>query len=154
YSARVLPVNGQTPPIQVAVQGNQLTLHATRLIVGTFVIAATVSNGTASATRNFNLTLTNSPPTLSAVSPQTMTRTQTSLTIALPASDPDNDPLTFQAVAQRPDASAYQLNQQYAFQPSNDTYYLNLCSYNEKWLIGRNNQWYALLPNGKLYHWS
>jgi Subtilase family len=154
YSAQVRPVNGQTPPIQVTVQGNHLTLHPTRPIVGTFVIAATVSNGTASATRTFNLTLTNSPPALGAVSPQTLTRTQTSLTIALPASDPDNDPLTFQATAQTPDARAYQLNQQYAFQPSNETYYLNLWGYNEKWLIGRNNQWYALLPTGKLYHWS
>ena len=154
YSARVLPVNGQAPPIQVTLQGNQLTLHATRPIIGTFVVAATVSNGTASATRTFNLTLTNSPPTLGAVSPQTMARGQTSLTIALQASDPDNDALTFQAVARTPDASAYQLNQQYAFQPSNATYYFNLWGYNEKWLIGRNNQWYALLPNGKLYHWS
>jgi hypothetical protein len=153
YSAQVSPVNGQTPPIQVVVQGNQLTLRATKPIIGTFVIAATVSDGTASSTRAFNLTLTNSLPALDPIAPQTLAKNQTSLTVALPASDPDNDVLTFRASVQAPNAGAYQLNQQYAFRPSNDAYYLNLTGNNEKWLISKNNEWYTLLPNGNLYHW-
>jgi hypothetical protein len=154
YSALVLPVNGQTPPLQVTVSGNQLTIHPSQPIVGTFTISATVSDGTATATKTFNLTLTNTAPTLAAVSTQAMAKGQTSLAAALAASDVDNDALTFQAVAQTPNAAAYQLNQQYAFRPASAAYYLNLTGNNEKWLIDKNNQWYALLPTGKLYHWS
>ena len=44
---------------------------------------------------------------------------QTSLTIALPASDADGDALSFKAAAQTPDPALYALNQQYAFQPAN-----------------------------------
>jgi len=79
---------------------------------------------------------------------------QTSLTVALPTSDPDNDVLAFQAVAPTPDATAYQLNQLYAFQPANAAYYFNLTGNNDKWLIGKNNIWYVILPTGKLYRWT
>ena len=154
YSAQVASSNGQTPPLSVAVQGNQLTIHPTQPIVGTFTISVTVSDGAASATKSFNLTLTNTGPVLGVVNAQTLAKGQTSLTIALPASDADNDALTFQAVAETPDAGAYQLNQQYAFQPSNATYYYNIQGYSEKWLIGKNNIWYALMPTGKIYRWT
>ena len=83
-----------------------------------------------------------------------MAKGQTSLVVAFAAGDVDNDALTFQAVAQTPSAAAYQLDQQYAFRPANPTYYLNLTGYNEKWLIDKNNQWYALLPTGNIYRWG
>lgn len=134
--------------------GNQLTIHPTQPIIGTFTITATVSDDGVTASRTFTLTLTNTAPTLAAIAPQTMAHNQTSLTIALSAADADNDMLTVQAVAQTPSATAYELDQEYAFEPSNATYYYNLTGHNEKWFIGRNNQWYALLPNGNLYHWA
>jgi hypothetical protein len=154
YSAQVLPVGGQTPPIQATISGNQLTLHPTQPIIGTFAISATASDGAATATRIFNLTLTNTAPTLAAVTAQSMAAGQTSLTIVLPAADVDNDTLSFQAAAQTPDATAYQLDQQYGFKQSNATYYFNFQGASEKWLIDKNNFWYALLPTGKLYRWN
>ena len=138
----------------MTVNGNQITLHATQPIIGTFTIQATVSDGAATATRTFTLTLTNTAPTLAVITPQTMAKGQTSLTVPLSASDADQDPLTFQATAAAPDAQAYLLDQQYAFQPSNTNFYQNLLGLNEKWLIGKNNVWYALLPNGQLYRWG
>jgi hypothetical protein len=154
YSATVQPVNGVTPPIQAVINGNQLTLHATQPIIGTFTITVTVSDGLATATRTFSLTLTNAAPTLGTIGAQTMAAGQTSLAVTLPASDADNDTLSIQAVAQTPSASLYQLNQQYVFHASSPTYYYNLLGANEKWLIDKNNLWYALMPNGNLYHYG
>jgi hypothetical protein len=154
YSAQVLSVNGQTPPIQATINGNQLTLHATEPIVGTYAIATTVSDGAASATRAFNLILTNTGPTFAAVSPQTMANGQTSSTFTLPVNDADNDTLSFQAVVQTPDAAAYQLNQQYAFKASNASYYFNTQGASEKWVIDKNKFWYAIMPTGKVHRWN
>lgn len=154
YSAQVLPVNGQTPALQATVVGNLLTIHPTQPIVGTFTISATVSDGAAAAMRTFSVTLTNAAPSLVAIGVQTLARVQASLAVALSASDPDNDALTFAAVIQTPNAAAYQLNQQYVFHAPSPTYYLNLRSSNEKWIVGKNNTWFALLPNGNLYRWS
>lgn len=154
YAARALPVNGQSPALSVVVEGNQVTVHPTQPLVGTFAIEATVSDGAASATRTFNLTFTNAAPTLAAVSPQTMAKGQTSATLTLSAADADGDALTFQAQVRTPDATLYQLDQTYGFQPSSANYYYNLLGYNEKWLIGKNNIWYVLLPTGKLHRWN
>ena len=153
YTAQVLPVNGQAAPISATVQGNQLTLHPTAPVVGTFTVQVTVSDGVASASTTFNLTLTNAAPTLGAITAQTMAKGQISLSVPLSVGDADGDKLTVQAVAQIPDAAAYQLNQQYKFQAPNATYYLNLWGQNEKWLLA-NNAWYLLLPTGKLYRWG
>jgi hypothetical protein len=138
----------------VTVAGNVVTLHAAKPIVGTFTIQANVTDGAATATRTFTLTLTNTAPTLDVIAPQTMAKGQTTLTVPLPASDADNDTLTFQAVAETPSAQAYQLEQQYAFQASSATYYQNLLGMNEKWVIGKNNVWYAILPDGQVYRWG
>jgi len=154
YSARVLPINGITPPISVSLVGNQVTLHPTQPLIGTFTVEATVSDGAASATRTFSLTLTNTGPTLGAIANQSLAAGQTSVNVMIVASDLDNDPLTRQAVALKPSALAYQLDQQYAFKQSNATDYYNIQGRNEKWVIGSNNVWYALMPDGKLYRWS
>ncbi len=154
YSAQVLPINGQTPAILASVSGNQLTLHPTQPLVGTFMISASVSDGIATVAKTFSLTLTNAGPSLGAINAQTLAKGQTSLTLPLSATDADNDALTYTGSAQTPDAGLYQLNQQYALQPANATYYLNLLGLNEKWFIGKNNVWYVLLPTGKLYRWN
>ncbi len=153
YSAQVLPTNGQTPPVTVSLNGNQLTLNPASTFIGTYTVQVNASDLGAVSSRTFTVTVTNGTATLGAVAAQTMNAGQTSLANALPVTNLANDPLTFQAVTQTPNASAYLLNQQYAFQPSNATYNFNLTGNNEKWLIGKNNQWYALLPNGNLYRW-
>jgi hypothetical protein len=154
YAATVLPVNGVTPALSVSVVGNQVTLHPTQPLLGTFVVQATVSDGAASATQTFNLTLTNTAPTLGAIANQTMAAGQTTLNVTVPASDADNDTLSRQAAAQTPNALAYQLDQQYGFKQSGANDYFNIQGQNEKWVIDKNNLWYAILPNGKLYRWT
>lgn len=153
YSARVLPVNGATPAISVSVSGNQLTLRSTQPLIGTYAIEASASDGAASSSRNFNLTLTNEGPTVASISSQSMSAGQASLGVTVSASDADGDTLSYQASVQTPSALAYQLDQTYAFQASSATYYFNLQGRNEKWLIGKNNLWYAVMPNGQIYRW-
>jgi hypothetical protein len=154
YSALVMPANGQTPALSVTVQGNQLTVRSQQPIAGTYTIQVSASDGKLTSTRTFDVTLTNTVPTLEAIPAQTLAKGQTSLAISLVTNDADNDKLAFQAIVQTPNATAYQLNQQYRFQQYNGTYYTNLWGYNEKWLVGADNQWYALMPNGEIYRWS
>ena len=154
YSAQVLPVNGAMPAVTVSVVGKQLTINPAASFVGTFLVQVNVSDGTASDAKTFSVTVTNNAVTLGAIAPQTMATNQTSLTVALPASDADGDALSFQAAVQSSSAQAYQLNQQYSFMPTNATYYQNLYGFNEKWLTSKNNLWYMLLPDGKIYRWN
>jgi hypothetical protein len=154
YAARVLPVNGQTPAINVSVTGNQVTLKPTQPLVGTFTIEASVSDGVASAIRNFTLTLTNTGPTLGGITNQTLNAGQTSVNVTINAGDADNDPLMRTATAQTPSATAYQLDQQYGFKQSNASDYFNLQGRNEKWIVDSKNVWYAIMPDGKIYRWT
>ena len=153
-SAQVLPVSGSAPPLNVSVQGTQLTIQPTQPVIGTFTIQVTVSDGAETASGTFTITLTNTPPTLAAIANQTLVAGKTSLTIPLTAADADHDSLTFQTAAAMPSASAYQLEQQDGFKEFNSSYYVNLWGQNEKWLVGNNNVWYMLLPNGNLYRWA
>lgn len=154
YSARVLPINGQAAPINATITGSLLTLHPTQATIGTYTVEVTASDGAATTTRTFAITLTNEPPTLGTIPTQTLATGKTSLTLTLPATDTDGDALKYTASVQAPSSLAYQLNQQYAFVPANATYYLNLKGYQEKWLIGKGNIWYAIMPDGRLYRWS
>lgn len=154
YTAQVLPINGVLPAVSISVSGKQLSINPAASFVGTFSVQASVSDGKASDTKTFNVTVTNNAVTLGAIASQTMAKNQTSLQVAMPAADADGDVLSFQAVALTPDAQAYQLNQQLAFMPTNATYYQNLYGFQEKWLTSKNNLWYALLPDGRIYRWN
>ena len=154
FSAKVLPGNGQTPAVTVVIKGNQLTISPVLSVVGSFIIQVNASDGKSSVSGTFTVTLTNAAPTLNVIGPQTMVNGQTILAVPLSASDADHDPLKFQAVAQTPDPAVYQLKQQFGFQQYNGSYYTNLWGYQEKWLVGNNNSWFMLLPDGKLYRWA
>jgi Bacterial Ig domain len=154
YAARVVPLGTQTPPVAVTVQGNQLTLDPAISFVGTFTVEATVSDGTASATRTFTVTVTNTAPVLAAIADQAIAGTQTLVTLTLAASDADGDAVSFSARILTPDAAAYQLDQKLGLAQYSGSYYTNMWGAQEKWLVGANGLWYGLLPDGKLYRWT
>ncbi len=154
FSAQVQPIDGQAPPVSLSVQGNQLKIDPDARFVGTFTIQINASDGKASDVKTFTVTVNNTAPTLGPIVAQIMAKGQTIASVTLPVSDVDGDVLSIQAVTRIPDATAYQLNQQYGFQASSPTYYQNLCGYNEKWLIGKNNLWYVILPDGRIYRWT
>ena len=150
FAARVLTTGA---PINVIVLGNELTVKSQQAI-GTFAIEVSASDGAAAVTSTFNVTFTNSDPTLADIPTVTLAKGQLSLPVTLTASDADNDKLTFQAAVRTPDAIAYQLKQQYGLAMYGTSYFTNLWGVGEKWLIGKNNQWYLLLPTGKLQKWA
>jgi hypothetical protein len=114
----------------------------------TYLIEVAVSDGSARATRTFNLTVKNSAPVLSAISDRTVTPGQT-VAITLNATDADNDPLTFSV---RVANYAYELKQQLGLSYAG-SYYQNLLGANEKWMKGSSGVWYFILPNGEVHRW-
>jgi hypothetical protein len=154
YSAQVLPVNGQTPAVTLSLQGTHLTLSTPSSFDGTYTVQISANDLTAVSTERFTVTVTDTPPTLAAITTQTMATGRTSMIVPLTAADANRNPLTFQAVAETPNAAVYQLNQQYGFQEYGGSYYVNLWGQNEKWLVGKNDIWYMLLPTGQLYRWA
>jgi hypothetical protein len=154
FSAAIAAANGQTPPIGVSVTGTQLSLAPALSFLGTYTVVVTASNGVASATTSFTVTVTDVAAQLAAVAAQSMAAGQTSLTLPLSATDADGDALTYSASVEVPSAAAYQLQQQLGLYQYNGSYYQNLYGDNEKWLVAANGIWYALLPSGQLYRWD
>jgi hypothetical protein len=136
------------------VTGTQLSLTPALSFVGTYTVVVTASDGLASATASFSVTVTNAVPQLAGVAAQSMAAGQTSLAVPLSATDADGDNLTFAASVPVPSAQLYQLQQQLGLYQFNGSYYTNLYGDNEKWLIGAQGLWYCLMPTGQLYRWA
>jgi hypothetical protein len=79
----------------VAGPGGLVTISGLGKYAGTFWVTANVSDGLASASRQFQVTVTDQPPQLAAVANQTISHTKGSLTLALKGGDADNDPLSY-----------------------------------------------------------
>ena len=90
------------------------------------------------------------PPVLSAIGDQTIQASQDLLQLTLVASDANNDPLTFSAVAQ---SVEYQVDQALGLASLGGNEYFNWGGRNEKWLVDKSNAWYYITPDGKLYRW-
>ena len=90
------------------------------------------------------------PPELAAIGDRTATA-GTANTIALSASDPNGDPLTFSATG---NSLEYHLDQTLGLNGIGGSEYFNWSGLNEKWVIGSNNIWYYVKPNGQLYRWN
>lgn len=150
YTAAVLPTNGQTPPVTLTVTGNHLTASTPSTFAGVYTVQVSANDLTAVSSETFNVTVNGVTPTLAAIATQTMSAGKTSLTIPLSAANATS----FLAVALTPSATLYQLQQQYGFTEYNGSYYQNLWGQNEKWLVGKNDVWYMLLPSGQLYRWA
>lgn len=96
YSARVLPINGQIPPVTLRLSGKYLTIDPDRSFAGTFTIEVTASDGQASSTQTFTVRVWNYAPQLTK--PANVTLTQgTSMTMTLTARDPDGDTVDYSA---------------------------------------------------------
>jgi hypothetical protein len=97
-----------------------------------------------------NIPTTQTPPVLSFIGDQTIPVSQDKLDLNLLASDVNNDPLTFTAVAQ---SVEYQIDQRLGLNSTGGNEYRNWGGRNEKWLTDRTNTWYYITPDGKLYRW-
>jgi len=150
-------------PVALSIANNVLTVTPNPSYTGTFLVIASVSDGQASASRTFNVTVTassaNTPPTLAPIADQSIPAGKSG-TVTLQGSDPDGDALTYSAQAQN---QAYWLRQTYGIALDGGGYYTNLRGAQEKYLRGSfsasnysdpNGYWYYLLPDGDLFEFT
>jgi hypothetical protein len=97
-----------------------------------------------------NVTTAPAPPVLSSIADQTMPATQDVLQLQLSASDANNDPLTYTAVAE---SVEYRLDQTLGLASSGGNDCFNWGGSNEKWVTGANGTWYYVTPDGNFYRW-
>jgi uncharacterized protein YkwD len=139
-------------PASTTVVGNQLTVKPNAGFTGVIVVTATASDGLASSSQSFKVTVTgnvNQPPVLNQPSNASIAK-GTSYTTTLSATDPDGDAITYSAVVA---SQAYQLRQQYGWFFGGSDYY-NWGGKNEKWFQGAGGAWFFILPSGALYKWD
>ncbi len=135
------------PPVAFTISGNQLVVKPPAGFLGTFTVQVTVNDGFGSAMQTFTVTTTNTPPVLGNLSVQS--QSSTTLVANVAATDADGDNLTLAAQIVPSSSQIYNLDQQYGFTYTGN-YFTNAWGGNEKWLKGKNGQWYCLLPNGEL----
>ncbi len=143
--------NAPVPPL-VTVSANQLTIDPPAGYVGSFQVEVTASDGQASSTGTFAVTVTNAAPELSALADQTMKARQDTITQVVSASDADGDAVTVRAQVVGVAAQAYQLDQDLGLSFMG-SYYTGYHGGGEKWLQARDGQFYCVLPNGEVHRW-
>lgn len=135
-------------PVTCTFAGTQLTVQCDPSFIGSFSLTVTASDGRASTSQSFTVSVTNRAPVLGAIANQTMVHALKAKVISLVATDADNDPLTFTAQALAPSDQAYKLQQSLGLSYTGN-YWTNYYGQQERWLQGGDG-WYCLLPNGEL----
>jgi methionine-rich copper-binding protein CopC len=92
----------------------------------------------------------NQPPVLGAIGNRIISSGTQNGVVALSASDPNGDSLTYSASAQ---SIEYHLDQTLGLSSPGGNEYFNWGGRNEKWFIGAGGLWYYITPNGGLYRW-
>ena len=168
YANPSLLVNAQPPVyspvassnVSASVSGSTLTITRAAGYTNDLSVRISVSDGTATTTSTFNVSVTNAAPQMAAIPDQVMPASQNSLSLPVTASDPDGDPLTYSAAVLTVDPlaqEAYNLSQQLGLYQWGGSYWTNLRSANEKYLASSTNGLAApcfILPNGQLYRWG
>lgn len=95
----------------------------------------------------------NYAPTLAAISDKVLTN-GSNFVVTLNGSDANNDPLTYSARVVSGQSSEAAAVQQQLGLSSTGSYYTNTWGMQEKWLLGKSNDWYILLPNGQVRKWA
>jgi subtilisin family serine protease len=125
---------------------------------GVYYLAAAGYGSSDVGTYTLRVESSNAAPVLAAIGNRTLSYSQTTLSIALQATDADSSSLSYSVqtlaidrVAQR----AYALDQQLGLHTcTNGSYYTNARGAGEKYMLGTGDVLYFILPNGALYRWS
>ncbi len=147
----------EAQPIATAsVSGHQITIDPIHGFTGTFEVDITTSNGTVQRTQRISVTVeqaSNTVPEIQPISDQIMLHNSAELRVPFVVSDADGHVLVTTATVQQ--SLEYQLDQQYAFNSSNN-YHDNWGGQNERWIRSANpgSPWFYLLPNGDLHLWN
>ena len=136
--------------------GYTLTVNDTAYL-GTLVVVVTVSDGALSTTQTFQVTFTDTAPTLTTTSALTQSVNHTQqATASLSGSGTTGATLTLSAQVEGY-SSLFNLEQQYDFQapPGAANYYFNARDGQEKYLYSAAlGGYYFIVPGGDLYSWN
>ncbi|MCA9069768.1 MAG: hypothetical protein KDA84_12635 [Planctomycetaceae bacterium] len=148
YEDPELLLNGEPFGLQVEVIDSQLVVTPGGQI-GEFVINVYLTDGVTSDQTEFNVTFTNTPPTITI--PDETVVTGQPLLIELPLVDSDGHSITYSVEVLGDPLAA--LDAEHGFW-ANGEYYDNYLGQNERWIRDKNYQWHYLLENGDLYRWE
>jgi subtilisin family serine protease len=146
--------------VSASVSGGVLTITRSAAYTNNFRVQVNVSDGTASASAAFMVSVTNSAPQLAPIADQAMPVGQNSLRVQLTGADSDGDRLTYSIAATTIDPlaqKAYDLDQQLGLYQWCGSYWTNTRGLNEKYIASTTNGLAApvyILPNGQLYRWG
>ncbi|MBN1396302.1 MAG: S8 family serine peptidase [Pirellulales bacterium] len=124
------------------------------------MVRVTVSDGLASDSATFSVSVTNSAPHLTPIGDRTMSAAQTTLVVSIDARDADGDPLSYSAEVLAVDPlaeEAYQLDQEYRLYQWQGSFWTDLRGHDEKYFAGyygASRNPYFILPNGDFYRWG
>ena len=143
---------GVAVPATVTVAGTTLTINPDTGFVGSFAVAVSVSDGTQSDSQLVLVNVVaNEGPVLDDPGNQTLPTTQDTLDVALSATDPMGDTLTFSATAE---SAEYYLDQTLNLQLGPELFENWSGSQNERWVLGGDGAtWYFITPDGNFYRW-
>ena len=150
------PATAGPGDVNLSLVGDELTIEPASTFAGTIHIETSVSDGELSSSEDFRVIVTNSAPVVDPIADQTLSPNQDSLTITVGASDADGDAVTLSAEAVQLDPvhqTAALLRQQHGFYPASTTAE-NYRGAGEKYFLGSGNQWYYILPNGRVHRWG
>jgi hypothetical protein len=137
--------------VGLALAGNQLTIDPATNYAGQFLVDVTATDGMATTSGRFGVTVTNAAPVLT-LADQTMPGSQDQLTLTLPATDADGDTVTYSASVNAGGALAQELRGRLGL-TSYASQYNNCSGRGEKWLLGTGG-WFYMLSDGKVYRGS
>ena len=124
---------------------------------GTYYLVVAANGNSSTGSYGLSIQTQNSAPVLPTIADQTMSSSQTTLTVPTGATDRDGDHLTYSAQVSAVDPltqKAYDLNQQLKLSQYGGSYSTNLLGASEKYLRGSDGTWYFILPSGGLYRWG
>jgi len=146
-----------TPPdvlpdnlVSVDQDTNELVINPIGFM-GEAQVTVTVSDGLEQTSDTFNLTVSNSAPTID-IADQNLSHTAGTHRIALPATDVDGDQLTYTVSVADPRQLAWEADQQFNFSRYYSQYD-TLLGLNAKWILG-NGGFYLLFDNGDVRRWA
>ena len=127
---------------------------------GTYYLAVASYHGIYAGSYTLNVLVDNSAPVLPTIADQSMSHSQTTLTVPINASDADGDPLAYSVEVYSVDAmsvKAYDLDQQYDLYRWHGSFWTNTRGQGEKYIASYANGTASpllIFPNGELYQWE
>ncbi|MCB0360530.1 MAG: hypothetical protein KDD44_12865, partial [Bdellovibrionales bacterium] len=128
--------------------GSSLLLTFAENFSNQFAVDVTATDGPATVTKTLHVQRDNLAPTLEPIDDRTAFWSTTETVVELVATDPDQDPITFEATAESASQLAHRLDQELDLS-SDGNYYENWRGRGERYVRGAANTWYFLYPSGE-----